>query len=176
VPPTRASSGLLVAALLLVAPLPAAAEIYRWRDASGKEHFTSDIHRVPAAYRRQALENATEPVEGRVHYHSGDARRPAEPAPSTAPAPAPAKVETSGFDCEALKKQARKKLAEVAKRERAAERREDISSDIASSIYADKRNENALRKARTQLEKARANYELWRKIQYSRGAPPGCLR
>ncbi|MDJ0851551.1 MAG: DUF4124 domain-containing protein [Myxococcota bacterium] len=176
-PPTLARSTLLAAALLLMAPPPTEAEIYRWRDADGKEHFTSDIHRVPAAHRRQARENAAAPSAGRVQYHSGDGPRIPEPAAEAqAEASPPAKVKTSGFDCEALKKQARKKLEELAKRERAVERREDVSSDIASSIYAEKRNENALRKARAALEKAQANYERWRKIQYSRGAPPGCLR
>ncbi len=169
--------------------LPSAAEIYRWRDAAGKEHFTSDIHRVPAAYRRQALESLGRPAEGRVQYHSGDARQPAQPtteapaapdagdpAEPAPPAKAETPAETARFDCEALKKQARKKLAEVAKRERAVARREDVSSDIASSIYAEKRNETALRKARAQLEKAEAHYERWRRIQYTRGAPPGCRR
>ena len=33
---------------------PAAAEMYRWTDAQGNTHFTSDPTKVPAQYRKQA--------------------------------------------------------------------------------------------------------------------------
>jgi len=39
---------------LLVAFSDSAAEIYRWTDASGREHFTQSLGQVPAEYRRQA--------------------------------------------------------------------------------------------------------------------------
>jgi hypothetical protein len=42
----------LLAALLALA-LPAGAEIYRWVDAQGREHFTTNKSQVPAAYRNQ---------------------------------------------------------------------------------------------------------------------------
>ncbi len=181
-PPTRARSCLLLAGLLLAA-CPAAAEIYRWRDADGREHFTSDLHRVPPAYRRQARENGTAST-GRVQFHSGEARHDSQPDEAAPPAraEAPEKRETPEkppaprFDCSALQKQARKKLDEVAKRERAVERREDAASDIASSLRADKHRQDALAEAKERLAEAQERYERWRRIHYTRGAPPGCLR
>jgi clan AA aspartic protease (TIGR02281 family) len=38
---------------------PAAAEIYRWTDASGRVHFTQDLLRVPAEQRAQAVAAAS---------------------------------------------------------------------------------------------------------------------
>jgi hypothetical protein len=40
----------------------AVAEIYRWTDDSGREHFTQDLSRVPATLRRDAERRASEPV------------------------------------------------------------------------------------------------------------------
>lgn len=43
---------------LLFCSAPAAAEIYRYQDAQGKDHFVMSLDEVPPAYRAQALERA----------------------------------------------------------------------------------------------------------------------
>jgi predicted aspartyl protease len=47
-----AAVGLLL--LLLVLPAPAGAELYRWMDADGIAHYTSDLAAVPADFRASA--------------------------------------------------------------------------------------------------------------------------
>jgi len=166
----------ILAALLLAAASPAAGEIYRWRDASGREHFTTDLQQVPAPYRRQAFEGARAGDEGpAINYHPEPRRKEPAAAQGAAKA-APAKRETVDYDCEALRKQARAKLRRVAKKERTVERREDSVSDIASSIYSEHLRKKSLAKAEADLESAQADYERWRRLHLRRGAPPGCLR
>lgn len=50
-------AGLLAAAAVLLA-LPAGAEIYRWTDLAGHEHFTMNLHRVPPEHRAEAERRA----------------------------------------------------------------------------------------------------------------------
>ncbi len=52
--------------LLLGGALPAAAEIYKWRDAQGKLHFSQDLNQVPMKYRAQARGEAAKPSAGPV--------------------------------------------------------------------------------------------------------------
>lgn len=47
----------------MLAGLPAAAEIYRWVDASGKMHFTQDLAQVPGRYRADAKARAEAPAK-----------------------------------------------------------------------------------------------------------------
>jgi hypothetical protein len=53
------ASTLAFAFCVLVAH-PAASEIYRWTDAQGQLHFTSDLNQVPERYRGQSV--ASEPT------------------------------------------------------------------------------------------------------------------
>lgn len=178
-------------AVVLLAPLGANAEIYRWHDASGREHFTSDLQQVPAPHRRQALEAPRAGEGSSLNFHAepptADSELgapPAEDSEQDTPAAADSEQETPpangretvGYDCEALKKQARKQLSQIAKKERVVDRREDSASNIASSIYADHRLKKTLRKAKLDLAELRADYERWRTLHYRRGAPAGCLR
>lgn len=45
-------------ALALLTAAPVSAEIYRWVDASGREHFATDLGQVPPAHRAEAVERA----------------------------------------------------------------------------------------------------------------------
>ena len=51
--PSSIVSTLAVAFCVLVAH-PAGSEIYRWADAQGNSHFTSDLNQVPEQYRDQS--------------------------------------------------------------------------------------------------------------------------
>jgi clan AA aspartic protease (TIGR02281 family) len=52
------STARLLTLLVLVAPAPAQAEIYRWTDDQGQMHFTQDLNRVPPRHRGAARAEA----------------------------------------------------------------------------------------------------------------------
>jgi len=61
-------------------PAPVSAEIYRWKDASGRLHFAQDLNQVPDAYRSQAEAGARKEGEGPAIQHYDPS--PASPAPA----------------------------------------------------------------------------------------------
>jgi clan AA aspartic protease (TIGR02281 family) len=80
----RIASSCLAAVVL--AAVPASAEIYRWTDDDGRVHFTQDLSQVPARYRSQAEQGAKQDAGGaRVQTYSrgadADAPEPARAAP-----------------------------------------------------------------------------------------------
>lgn len=78
----RAALGLVAAGWLVTATL-ATAEVYRWVDADGRLHFTTELHEVPAAKRGAAWEEAVEKAQP-SSPPSKSAAPPASRAPSTA--------------------------------------------------------------------------------------------
>jgi clan AA aspartic protease (TIGR02281 family) len=76
------------AGFLLSIAAPAHAELYSWVDASGRQHFTSDLHEVPPEHRPAARSAATKPLGGnpiQTYSASPSSVRhasPASPAPS----------------------------------------------------------------------------------------------
>jgi hypothetical protein len=83
---TRPAALVALCALLLSAPLPAAAEIYRWTDEQGVERFSDRIENVPERFRTDVT----------AELRSDPAQRaepaPAPPAPAEAPLAAQAPV------------------------------------------------------------------------------------
>ena len=73
----------------IVAADVAAADIYRWTDAGGQPHFTTDLSSVPPAYRAAAQATAgAKPKSGVVNLMPTRPARRAEPgAPPAASAP-----------------------------------------------------------------------------------------
>jgi len=70
-------TALLVASIALAAP--SAAEIYKWVDADGRIHFTTDLTQVPAGQRRESERGAeTRAGSDRVQFH--EISRDAPPA------------------------------------------------------------------------------------------------
>jgi hypothetical protein len=78
---------LLLFAVLLAAGAAAAGDVYRWTDAAGKVHYTSDLERVPEAQRDAARESLRREQGGAVMRV--ESRPPAAPAPEPAAEPAP---------------------------------------------------------------------------------------
>jgi aspartyl protease family protein len=72
----------LVVALLLAVD-PAAAEIYRWTDESGRVNFTQDLGQVPPRYRKQAEERSRSGAS-RVQTYSGPSKQAAPATPARA--------------------------------------------------------------------------------------------
>lgn len=64
-------SGSALCGALLLGPA-AAAEIYRWTDASGRLHFTERLESVPIEHREQAVEDAKRGSAQRVTTFSGE--------------------------------------------------------------------------------------------------------
>src|SRR5688500_19719998 len=72
----------LAAALLLAGASPAAAALYRWVDAAGVTHYTSDRSSIPEKYRNAARE---------IGHPSARA-----PQPAASPAASPSASPTTG--------------------------------------------------------------------------------
>jgi hypothetical protein len=75
-------------ALIALAAPPALAELYRWKDATGKEHFTSDPSQVPAQHRQPAAA-AGQSTGGSLSVIESRPTPPPAPAPSIGGAPKP---------------------------------------------------------------------------------------
>jgi hypothetical protein len=60
----RAIFSTLAFAFCVLVAHPAASEIYRWTDAQGQLHFTSDLNQVPERYRSQSV--ASEPTKSSI--------------------------------------------------------------------------------------------------------------
>lgn len=87
----RGSVTLLVAWLAFGLDDPAAAEIYRWKDAGGRLHFAQDLNQVPDEYRAQAEAGARKEGSGPAIQRYDAA--PAAPAPGAA---SPARARAAG--------------------------------------------------------------------------------
>lgn len=86
IPRAPRPAGLLL--LLLLAPAPGAAEVYRWTDAEGRLHFTERLDRVPPEHREEAERNAARGARREVQTYSAPAaaRGPAGSARHASPA------------------------------------------------------------------------------------------
>jgi hypothetical protein len=58
---SHAIAAALAVACCAILSHPAASEVYRWTDAQGNLHFTSDLNRVPTQYRNQAATSKPNP-------------------------------------------------------------------------------------------------------------------
>jgi clan AA aspartic protease (TIGR02281 family) len=78
-----------VALALALADPAGAGEIYRWIDASGVEHFSHEIGKVPPAYRDAAIERSRSEAPSRLQtFGEGSGREPLFAPPPAAIAPA----------------------------------------------------------------------------------------
>jgi clan AA aspartic protease (TIGR02281 family) len=69
---------ILVSVLLLCLLVdPAVAEIYKWTDQTGRVHFTQDLSKIPARYRRQAGEQAAKRSTSKSPVQSYSSQPPA---------------------------------------------------------------------------------------------------
>jgi hypothetical protein len=83
----------LLAALAMLAPTLAGAQIYHWVDDEGVVHYTTGVESVPEPYRPNArlfAEPSDEPARGPTEPPAGPAPGPTAPAASPAPTAPPA--------------------------------------------------------------------------------------
>lgn len=76
--------GRALAILVCLAAAAAHAEIYRWRDAEGRLHFTQDLNQVPPAHRAAAEASAREADKAPEIQHYRTAPAAADPRSSSA--------------------------------------------------------------------------------------------
>ena len=177
---TRSLRTALVLFLVCGLGAPGGAEIYRWVDASGHEHFSSRLSDVPPAQRDAAEQGAGQ--RGRVNVV--ESVRPAPEAKPAPAAPAPAAGEKIGGSDEAgWRARAAKLRSDIGRLEQAVAEckdsapvrwkpgggsRRDYQNEV-SEAESCQRRANDLGYARLQLEKLAENaHEL--------GIPPGWVR
>jgi len=186
VTPVRRRLVPLVAVWLLGAP--AAAEIYRWTDAQGKVHASSDLNGVPADQRDAAKASVGQQQGGAVMRI--EARPPAKPAASpptpaeakTPPAAPPVSEESYGGRNEATwraeaetYREAIARLEEQTDRCTAAEFR--WSAGAGGRAYREESAEaDACGRIQRELQLNRSWLETLEDSAHRAGVPPGWLR
>jgi hypothetical protein len=165
-------AAVLAAAGLLLSSLPAASEIYRWRDAEGREHFTTSLQQVPAAH-RDAAKRAAEEAGGRVNYHT----QPHRAAPAAKAAPSPAKAgEISQWDCSGIRREARKLQKVITYHRKKIATYERLAGDITLEDFTRRKYEVRAEESAAWLAKGEAAFDRFADEQRRKGVPPGCLR
>lgn len=168
--------------LLLAAAAPASAEIYRWTDAEGREHFTMDLHRVPAKHRGEAerrmmlekiqVEPKPDPVNSLSTPDRVRVKRALRPRRSYA-APPPAAGSTG---CASWQRSKAQKLeARIANYEKKVELYESKQRRLVR-LEDRMRAENSVERYEIYLEQAEEEYENFLSDMRQKGVPPGCLR
>ena len=165
---------------LLLAAAPAAGEIYRWRDAAGREHFAQDLGRVPREHRAaaQAAAEQGEVAADSINYHATPRRTPTAGARAEARRAAPASAAPAGaaFDCAHLKKQVKRKRKVVRTHQGSADANLRWADDIDRSVISRRKHELRAEEEGRWLARAEADLERFVDEQRRKGAPPGCLR
>jgi hypothetical protein len=171
---------LATASLALVVAAPASAEIYRWTDDAGREHFTMDLHRVPPkhrgeAERKAALEKArvdSEPSRMNTMETPDNARvkRWTRPRYSRTPASA-GEPSCSAAD--------RSKAQQLRRQVETWEKKLELQEDLESRLVRTKdrlRAENRVERYEIHLESAQQALEDFEDRMRRKGVPPGCYR
>jgi len=179
---TRATLAALAATALV--STSAGADVYRWRDAAGREHFAQQLHQVPPEHRAEAR-TAAEPADaegsgGAISYQdvprrsatlgaSAEARDAREPAPPAARAP-------SAGECKDLQKQIAKKQKVIRTHEGSVEANQRWADDIDRSPFSRRKYEVRAEEESRWLARAEEDLESFIDQQRRKGVAPGCLR
>ena len=174
--------------LCLAAPaLPASAELYRWIDAQGREHFAMDLHEVPpehraAAQRRVELEKIQvdrppEPTINTMKTPDGVAvKRALRPRYPRSPRGGPAAATTASAQCDPRHRQRAAKLEldveTWAKKIDLAEEKHRRLVRTEDRLEA----ENRIEIHELSLARAEQALEDFESQMREKGVPPGCLR
>lgn len=180
---------LLLAAFGL--PAAATAEIYRWVDSQGREHFTTDLDQVPRS-QRAAVKNAADsrPTVNRADSQPVAApRRAANPRrarPRSTAAP-PGSERIDGWSEDQWRERAGELGTEVEILEKRVEELEDQGADnlpasarrsnLTYRTYSRYRERYRLwEKTNGDLQRAQARLERFEDRARRAGVPPGWLR
>lgn len=182
---------LQLAAFLLALALPAGAEIYRWVDDQGREHFTADLGQIPVSKREAAKAAAgSRPTVNRSEARSAPARR-RNPSPAVTRARATLGAEAgeriAGQSEEQWREEAGSLATEIEILENRVEQMEERGDDnmpfssarrnISHRRYSKYRSRyREWERASKDLERARAKLERFEERARRSGVPPGWLR
>jgi ElaB/YqjD/DUF883 family membrane-anchored ribosome-binding protein len=118
---------------------PSQAEVYKWQDAEGNQHFTDDLMTVPPSYReRVQVQDLPEPTANLT---------PAPPASDVA-SPAPAEPANAYAECQKKAEEARKRWSDQLTQ--AQDRLEELNRLIHRSAIA--RDVNAYQRERVEIK------------------------
>lgn len=171
---SRLLLGLLLAALGVAAP--SSAEIYRWRDASGVEHFTTELHEVPPDQRPAARKRAEEGGAA-VNFHSGTKQQPAPArAPRKSQAAPAKKAATPDWSCATLQREARRQRRLITRQEKRVAAQRKQAENIEASDTSRRKHEIRMEKEAGGLARLNAALDAFEEKQRRIGVPPGCLR
>ncbi|HPG25805.1 MAG: DUF4124 domain-containing protein [Spirochaetaceae bacterium] len=195
--PARLTLVLTISALGLLSG-SASAEFYRWTDADGNTHFTSDLGSVPPAYREQArasaattgrtghinqIDTPAAPAARETPERLRDAQRPASPNGPAADADL-----VDGRDEASWRADAERYAREIEQLEQQVEACEDVSVpdryDERTGRYKTKRQHydrkmaavEACSQTKSRLDVTRRQQENFAERARRRGVPPGWLR
>ena len=172
-------------------PAGAAAEIYRWVDAQGHEHFTTDLGQIPAAKRAAAQDAASSrPTVNRADAAPARTPRPATPRPRPYSQSAPADVggeRIAGWNEEKWRERAGALATEVEIIEKRLAQLEEMGADhkpLSASRRGTARRRYSEYRARysewektgRDLQRAEARLERFEERARRSGVPPGWLR
>lgn len=164
---------LALCGVALLLSTPAGGEIYRFTDAQGREHFTSDLQAVPAA-QREAARSRAEAGGGNLNFHAAPPPSPRRAVPSKPAAVAP--TGGAGDPCAAARREVKALLKPIRYHQRKLEGHERSARDITRSEISRRRAEIRAEKARAWLDKAEAKLAAFRDAGRREGLDPGCLR
>lgn len=184
----RLFGAFLLSVGLALALAPAAgAEIYRWKDASGREHFTTDLSAVPPADRARAQAAAGASSGGGVNRFSAPEDAPPARAPeasraSSRPAAQADGAEKVGGHEEAWwREQAHRYVSDIERLEAGVEQCEDMRAPRPEKLKRQHydRKMGALERCasdKSTLEVTRRQQENFLERARLQGVPPGWLR
>ncbi len=167
-------------AFALLAASGAGAEVYRWTDARGTVHYSSDLNEVPVAQREAARAGAGATGRGAVMRIEAKPR----PQPAAAPlaaAPVPQLEETYGGRNESSwRAEATKYRTAIAQLEQQAETctagKFPWSAGARGRTGADPSADDACGRIQSELEMNRRWQERFEETAHAVGVPPGWLR
>jgi len=162
---------------------PASAEIYRWTDESGQEHFTMDLNQVPpkhrgAAQRRAELDELRvddEPSKVNTMETPDNARVKRWTRRSYSRSPAPAAASGDVACSSSDRQQAQQLQRNVETWQRKVELQEQLERRLVRTedrLHA----ENRVERYEVYLETAQQALEDFEDRMRQKGVPPGCYR
>ncbi|HKJ23706.1 MAG TPA: DUF4124 domain-containing protein [Myxococcota bacterium] len=173
---------LAAAGFALALAAPASAEMYRWTDAGGQEHFTMDLHRVPPEYRGEAQRRADldkarvdrnpPPINTMTTPDAARVKRALRPRYSRSRAAAA----SAGTSCSASDRNTAQRLARAVEQwEKRVELQEGLESRLVRTQDRMRAEHTAERYA-IHLENAQQALEDFEDRMRRQGVPPGCYR
>ena len=181
-PPLLRAGAIALACALLAAPL--GAEMYRWRDASGREHFAQQLHQVPPEYRAAARERAQsdgQPAGEALSFHAVPRRQPTEGARVESREAAPPAMMAPGSDsdaaaCRAARKEVERQEKVIRTHRGSVEANQRWADDIDRSPFSRRKYEVRAEEESRWLARAEAELERYVDAQRRKGLDAGCLR